>query len=131
MTDPESIGSTEGNVEKKSGKTVKFWLPESREGRGEYIGEIFIENNQFVAHGQTDEDTDWLNKKLADIWIPQRGIPIFKKEGSGFQQDSEGRYVADGYQNHGNCTPDELLESLYDYTRSMGVFKVSFEERNT
>jgi hypothetical protein len=131
MAETPTLAEPEDNLEKNSRKTVKFWLPESKEGRGEYIGEIYVENGQFVALGKTTEDTSWLDKKLQNIWVPQRGIPIFKKNGAEFEKDANQRYKIDSYRNHGNCTADELLDGLYDYVRSMVVFKVSFEDRKT
>jgi len=57
-------------------KTVKFWLPK---GQGGYMGEVYIDNGQFVVVGETNEDTVWLNRKLSSVWMPQMGIPTFKK----------------------------------------------------
>lgn len=57
-------------------KTVKFWLPK---GQGGYMGEVYIDNGQFVVVGETNEDTVWLNRKLSSVWMPQMGIPTFKE----------------------------------------------------
>jgi len=129
MAQLDTMGAPEA-AENNSSKTVKFWLPQTKEGRGEYVGEIYVENGEFVAKGVTPEDTDWLNKKLANFWIPQRGIPVFKKHGEEFEKDQDNKYVIESYRSHGNCTADELVEAVYSYTAAMGVFKVALEVRS-
>ena len=79
--------------------------------------------------GDSDDDTRWLYDRLAKIWVPQSGIPMFKKAGTEFLKDDEGRYIAAGHRNHGNCRADELLEAYYDYTRAFGTFRVVIEDR--
>jgi hypothetical protein len=115
--------------EKNSKKTVKMWLPKNEYSSGDYIGELYIEGGQFVVIGETDDDTKWLNDRLAKIWVPQSGIPTFKKEDGEFIKDQDSRYISDSYRNHGNCNADVLLESFYDYTRAFGAFKILIEDR--
>lgn len=116
--------------EKMSKKKLKVWLSNNPPAtNGEYVGEFLIENNQFVANGKTDGDSKWLYHQLENIWSPQLGVPVWKKEGDKFAEDEKGRYIIEKYVNHGNCSADELLEAVYDYIRSMGVFKVELVDK--
>lgn len=118
------------NPETMSSKKLKMWLPvDPPNTNGEYIGELIIENGQFVATGETKEDTQWLYQQLQQIWSPQLGVPVWKKEGDEFAVDKDGKYIIDKYVHHANCEADELLEAVFDYIRSMGVFKVELADK--
>jgi len=116
--------------EKMSKKTLKVWLSKNPPAtNGEYVGELFIDKDQFVAKGETDGDSKWLYHQLENIWSPQLGVPVWKKEKDKFVENDKGQYIIEKYVNHGNCSADELLEAVYDYIRSMGVLKVELIDK--
>lgn len=128
----ENLDSAEKdtNPEITSKKTLKMWLPKKPPYRsGGYIGEIYIDNNQFVAEGETEDDTVFLNRRIEHLWYPQLGIPVWKKKGDEFVKDSNGRFILEKYVNQGNSSPDELLEAIYNYTLSMRSFRVELVDR--
>ena len=116
--------------ERMSKKTLKVWLSKNPPYTdNEYIGELFIDNDQFVAKGETADDTKWLNHMLETIWETQRGVPSFRKSPDGFAHDEKGKLIIEKYLNHINATADELLESVYDYFKAFGVMKVELNDR--
>ncbi len=113
----------EKGVEKNSRNKVVFSLA-NKSGKEGYIGEFYVTGGELQVKGVDDENRDFLLQRLQNVWVPQQGLPVLKKDGDRFAEDEKGHYIVEKYVNATNASPDELVEAIYDYTRALGIFRV-------
>lgn len=113
----------EKDVEKNSKNKVAFYLANKPSQEG-YIGEFYVANGELQVKAQDEEGRQFLLQRLQHVWVPQRGLPVLRKDGARFAEDEKGHYIVEKYVNATNATPDELVEAIYDYTRALGIFRV-------